>query len=139
MAREDIYDYQNHEGHTVYADPMRVLRIMAKHAAPHGGDLHHLIGLTRDENPAISFPATESLLAGVSEAFRVPLFDARTGIGLTDTLALELALSFILWLKKKRMTPTSGMLPTSPAPIPAISPPSPSMAAYPTALSSDCG
>ncbi len=140
MAREDIYAYQDHAGRVLYADPAKVLRIMTKHAAPFGGDLHHLIGLTKDENPNLSFPATESLLAGICEAFNLPSFDPLTGMGLSEDDLLSRLVDFVLWVKKKSVTRTSGMLPTSPVPIPAISLPSPPMGeGYPTSLSSGCG
>lgn len=113
------------------ADPVRILRLLAVHSS---GNLAALVDLAKSDNPEQAFPATDRLLAASRAAFGIQAFEQG---GPNEDFPLAVLDQFFAFLEKKNLTPAK--MPTSPAPIPATSPPSGAPARPISTSSSACG
>ena len=92
----------------VYADPLDVRRRMMRATngemdlilEDYGRKVKDADGKFLPEEYMRKATAEESLATAVREAFRLPPFDPETGLGATDSRALEVFVEFDGWLAK---------------------------------------
>lgn len=106
------------QGQQLWADPIRVLRLLLQHTQGRLNDLcrqaNRLLDQTRDNGPPPAEPGTpEYVLAQESRgrladaavaAFGLPPFDPFTGQGVLENEAFDVLVAFMDWQEQKKTT-----------------------------------